>query len=217
MMRFITVIAAGLMMQTALAEASYAQSPSPLDRPIEDIKRDIAAIAHCEWQLLYKLHYGCSDQIGTWINLELTPDGKIDHFWFLPTVAVVVDVDPQSDEAIYGETAETRADQTAVLAIIKKLWPSWTAGEQWLKNALKKAWVKDAQDSIRVGDTSVYVRESMYVNRDDRYGFFVLTKKTDLTEFKRWSCEDDEQGPGLDNCTKREGARPPDNPILHPK
>jgi hypothetical protein len=218
MRRLIVVTAAILIAQTALVNPLSAKSPSPLDLTIENIKKDIAAIAQCTWREIDPLSYGCTDRKERqWIHLELTPDGKIDNIWFLPTAAVIVAVNRRTDEDIYGVTEPARAEQAAVIAIIKKLWSSWVGSEQWLKNAFIKAQKRYAQDSIRVGDTSVYMTESMSVSSDNHNAFLVLTKKTDVTEFKHWRCEDDEQGPGLDSCTERDGPRPPENPILHPK
>ncbi|MBY0511632.1 MAG: hypothetical protein K2P94_15960 [Rhodospirillaceae bacterium] len=218
MRRFIVVITAVLIAQTALVNPLSAKSPSPLDYPIEEIKKDIAAIVHCTWREVFPLSHGCTDRKERqWIHLVLTPDGKIDNIWFLPVASEVVGVSRQTGGAIYGVTESARAEQAGVVAIIKKLWPSWTDSEQWLSNAFKKAQKRYAQDSIRVGDTSVCMTESMSATRDDHSAFLVLTKKTDVTEFKHWPCEDDEPGPGLDSCAERDGPRPPENPILHPK
>ncbi len=218
MTRFVVVIAAALVAQTVLANPLSANSPSPLDLSIEDIKGDIAAIATCKWRVIDPSRHACTDRKERqWIHLELTPDGKIDNIWFLPTAAEVVAVNRRTNEAVYGVTESARVEQAGVIAIIKKIWPSWPGSEHWLNNAFKKAQKRYAQDSIRVGDTSVYMTESMGATSDDHNAFLVLTKKTDVTEFKHWRCEDDEQGPGLDSCTERDGPRPPENPILHPK
>jgi hypothetical protein len=218
MRRCIFMITAILIAQTAFANPLSAKSPSPLDHPIENIKKEIAAIVTCKWETVRPLSHACTDRKErTWIHIELTPDGKIDHIWFLPVASEVVGVNRQTDEAIYGVTESARAEQAAIIAIMKKLWPSWATSEHWLINAFKKAQTRYAQDSVRVGDTSVYITESMSASSDNHNGMLVLTRKTDVTEFKHWPCEDDEQGPGLDNCTERDGPRPPENPILHPQ
>ena len=221
MKRFIAVIAAMFTMQTNLMHDAHAAAASPLDRPIEDIKRDITAIVHCRWFVPAPLIQTCEDpdeRRGSWIHLVTTADGKIDHIKFQSLVFESIGADRQRQEAIYSETRRARADQAAAIVVIKKLWPSWTTGPSWLKYAFKGARKKDFQDSVRVGDTLVYVTETAPVTSDNHFASVVLTKKTDLTEFKNLSCSDDDQGPGLDSCTDRDGQpRPPENPILHPK
>lgn len=204
------------------ANAAVTPPQSPLDRPVDEIKTMVAATAGCEWStpepFMGLIHHVCRGpkklRLDTWIHMWVRPDGLIDRIEFLPVVNEFVSVDGVTGKLHVTET--TKAQERLMSNLMAAFFPSWGGSRQWISNAMQGCLKELFHASIRVGGTSIYVTQSSYVSREEYNAFTVLTRKTDLTEFKSWDCRDDEQGPGLDSCTERDGPRPPDNPILHP-
>jgi hypothetical protein len=220
------VLVAGLLLFTADLAAGSATSPaSLLDRPIDEIKKEIAAAAHCTWGPGVGMNIigipnrqTCSGPFKeNWysVQMETTVEGKVDSVSFLPKLANLFGYNDRPPDL-----RELKREKEATAETIAKLFPKWTEARAWVNKALTQAIEKDFQASIRIDNTSIYVTEFQYVNLDHPFALLVLTKKTDLTEYKKYPCADDEQGPAEDSpgCSpRRVGPRPPDNPILHPK
>jgi hypothetical protein len=205
--RMLCLIAGLILPNTAWS----ANEPSPLHRTAANVRDHIASSTGCTWHQVTENIFRCGGPLpedSTWIGMTILSDDSIDYIEFAPSLG------ENRDRA---ETPEGKAEQAATLRFMESFFSDWKDARQWLSDAMRRSRTKMFQTSIRVQNTSIYVREAEPANRDVTFALVILTLKKDLTEFKKFKCEDNEQGPSLDSCARRDAdtPRPPDNPILH--
>jgi hypothetical protein len=200
---------AALAVTSTASAADSVRRGSLLQNPAQT-KQTIAAAASCKWQK-EGMSQTCRGE--AFIKLHYAPNGDLEDVEFMVLRAVITGDGPR-------KTPKAKKGEAALLNTIAALFPSWPDSRSWMAAAFEKSVERYFHNSIRIDGTSIYVREHLYVDRDEPYAYVVLTEKKDLTEYKFMPCDDDEQGPLDDrHCPPRPRGeeRPPDNPVLHPQ
>jgi len=213
-------LAAMSMMNTPHA----ASDQSPLQRPMEDFKAVLAKELGCTWEYSpYNQEIElCQTAALPYSRAEIAreSDGNIVVTFgpYLEDADEIARIDKQSGGMREADSAE--AQQKSVIDAIAALFPAWKERRAWLRDAIAQSKDRMFQTSLRVDDTSIYVRHfSRSTGSFPDHAYIVLTMEKDLHRFKANPCMDDEQGWARKGCTADDGyvlpnSRPPDNPIL---
>jgi hypothetical protein len=210
----------------ALSACSDASHHSPLDRPVAELQRDIAQVMNCEWEPMdYKFGSDCQASTVPYDKASLGVSAQgVESLSFSP---FLYDADEVALTLMRDGTVregQSSAEQQAnVLKAFAILFPTWKERDVWMKEAIKHSAEELFQTSIRVKDTSIYVRYAHYpTGAFPEYAYIVVTRDKALHRFKYAPCTDDDQGWAREGCTADDGytmpdSRPPDNPIMMPK
>lgn len=210
----------GLVAAISVANTSHAASgQSPLRQPVETLKATLAKELGCTWKSLYG--ETCRTEKIPLYRAEIMhgENGSID-VRFSPSLWDVEEF-VKIKSGYEADTAEKQ--QQDVINAIAKLFPAWKESRTWLRDAITQSKKEMFQTSLRVSDTSIYVRHhAQLTGALPDYTYIVVTMDRDLHAFKYYNCRDDEQGWAAEGCDADDGYtpnpnRPPDNPVLMPK
>ncbi len=217
------IICAAVMLITAADAASNTPSQSPLFRPLESIKKDLSRTLKCTWG---------NEKYGT-CSGERYPYVRARHLYSSSDGAPIIHLEPElrDYEPLIGRRGEpdpadvdsAELQQQNAIEAIAALFPAWKDSRRWLDEAITRSHEDGFQTSIRVYDTSIYVRfAERGFGHSPEYAYIVLTTEKDLNGFKANQCTDDDQGLAAEGCGPDDGfipkdPRPMDNPILHPQ
>jgi hypothetical protein len=197
-----------------------APNRSPLQRPIDSIKRDLAKVLKCTWEdSKYGSNCWTDKNPRQRASYSREDDGNV-GIVFRPFLKDIGPVTSMRDGSV-TESDPPDLQQSDVINAVATLFPSWKNSRAWLRQQIENSRALGFQTSLRVNETSIYVRWAQYPTGSfPEHTLIVLTTEKDLHRFKEHPCEDDEQGWAREGCTgdgdgyTMRNPRPPDNPIL---
>jgi hypothetical protein len=171
LMRIVVVAFAALVQLSAVNAASAAQSP--WDKPIDDVRRDIAALLRCTWNM-----GSCTPgRFGGTLNLQADAAG---------TRVETVELNP----LVLAHPRNSRIEnlnRDVTLKVVAYFLPQWKERRAWIEHALWHASGFHNRDETEADGVKILAENLTPMRLEDTFVLVVLTKKPSLDEFKaKW-------------------------------